>query len=264
MANARTDAGYSTAFRDQVKAMIKKQVESKFASTLGQAQDIVNLVAAQIYYESGYNVNSFGPSVSVAPRTSGNDYITSQVVVNKLDSGTPDERANVNQGLRAWGLGQVMGWNFIRKASSKNGQCEIERLRPDLAGTLCINAGQSIADHILGYSNLEKAITAQLVLLEGEYKNVVQESNGYTTKGDVEFRHYNTRIAAAFSGYIGLGKSDVNRTNPRSYAESICYGPTYAFVNGSNFSISNRVAQNNGNGPNTNGIDSERIVPPGC
>lgn len=258
------DSGYSVAFRDKIKEILKKLISEKFAATLGQVDDIVNLVAAQIYYESGYKVNARGPVAPVTGRTAGNDYISSTPAQGKLQTGTATERANVEKGLRAWGLGQVMGWNFVRGASLKTGKCEIERLRPDLESILCVNAGEDIQTHITGYENMEKALLAQLVILEGKYKNVTQTPQGFTTRGDVENRLYRTRIEAAFSAYLGLGKSDVNRTNPKLYSQSICYGSTYAFVHGKSFALSESVAQANSSSPGTDGSGSPRLIPPGC
>ena len=257
------DKGYSATLVDNIKFALKANIETSFASTLGQVSDIVNIMASQIHFESHYNVDARGIQVSYNRGTTGYSYLNSSAVSYLLQTGTPTQKANIFEGLRGWGLGQVMGWNFVR-GGGPSGKCEIENSRPDLAGALCINPGDSIAAHASGVNNISTMVLAQLVLVESKYKNVQAVGGGFMSKGDAYKRVFPTKIEAAVAAYLGLGAADGNRTTPQAYAASICYGTSYKIANGSSVSVKQSVTQVAGSGPTTNGSSKTVITPPGC
>lgn len=261
--SVKVNSGYNSELRNQIKLAYSSHAKQYFASTLGQVNDIVNILAAQSFYESSFQLSRMGITVSSRSGTGGYDYLYSSAVQSALQSASPTQKINIDEGLRAIGLGQVMGWNFVR-GGSRGGKCEIERLRPDLASLLCVNPGESIPDKIQGEANINLATLSQMVLLEGKYKQVTQDSSGYTTVGDREFRHYSTRIEAALSAYLGLGRYDGNGTNPRAYTQTIYGGKAYVDANGSNFAVASQTIQGAFVGPPTNGSGKPIIVPTGC
>jgi len=149
--------GYDASRIPKVKDIIKSHVETYFAGTLGQEQDIVNIINAQIRLESTHNANAIGPKVASTPGTGGFHFLNSSAIKSIFSSGSATAIDNVNKGLYGVGLMQVMGWNFI-KGGSPSGSCEIERLRPDLAPQLCVAPGQDLLGHVLGEANMHKAI----------------------------------------------------------------------------------------------------------
>lgn len=255
----------SVANITKIKDTIRSLVNQHFPSTLGKEPDIVNIVNAQILYESGYKYDALGKPVSRAPGTGGYLYLSSSAVTNILNTGDSVQKANVEQGLRAIGLMQVMGWNFV-KGGSPSGRSELERLRPDLASTLVVNPGDNIFTPILGEANINKAILAGLIILEGKYKATLPNGNFFTVKGDPYKRLFVTKLAGALGAYLGLGRSDLNSTTPENYSAQIIGGSTYAKANGVSpifvASASNRLISSNG--PQTNGSAFSGIKQKGC
>lgn len=255
----------------KIKDTIKSLVNQHFSSTLLREPDIVNIVNALIYRESGFNVNAIGPSVGYYPRTSGAAYFNSSAINSKYHSptSTPMERANLYQGLNAIGLMQVMGWYFVR-GGSPSGRTELENLRPDLAGPLMVNPGESITSKLLGESNIQNAILAGLIILEGKYRAVRTFSSSagtyFTMPGDPYSRKFVSKIQAAVSGYLGLGKMDMNGTTAESYSASILGGAAYAKANGAGslYIRDSETKVASSNGPDTNGTNLAAIKIPGC
>lgn len=251
----------------KVRNLLKQQIDSNFSATLGREPDIVNIVSALIYHESRFNVNAIGGTVSFSPGTGGGAYINSSAVKAILsDPGLlPAQHTNIMNGLRAVGVMQVMGHYFVR-GGAPSGKTELERARPDLAAPLLVNPGVDIYSNILGESNLEKAITAGLIILESKYKAVSFGPNFFYIKGDRYNRKFSSRMQGAVSGYIGLGKQDRNGTTPEAYANAIIGGPSYVAANGAG-SLKIRDSEiviASSNGPSTNGTGMKTIVPPGC
>jgi len=221
----------------KIKDLLKSQITQHFSATLLREPDIVNIVNALIFRESGFNANALGNSVGYYPRTGGAAYFNSSAVNSKFQSpdSTPMPRDNIFQGLRAMGLMQVMGWYFVR-GGNPTGKSEMEQLRPDLAPSLMVNPGDSIVDKILGEANMDKAILAGLIILEGKYRYVKTVSSGsgiyFTVPGDPYSRKFVSKMQAAISAYLGLGKMDMNGTTPESYSASILGGSAYAKANG--------------------------------
>lgn len=251
----------------KIKDIIKTLVNSSFSSTLGREPDIVNIVNALILRESSFNVNSVGKAVSTLPRTGGAAYFNSSAITSLLNSPsvTPTQVANIYKGIRAVGVMQVMGWNFV-KGGAPSGVPEIQRLRPDLAGQLLVEPGEDIYSVILGESNLEKAILAGLIMLEGKYRAVSFNSTYYSVKGDYFNRKFSSRMQGAIASYLGLGASDANGTTPMQYASQILGGSYYVQANGSGslYIRDSEVSVASSTGPTTNGTGLGTITTPGC
>lgn len=255
----------------RVKDILKTQLTQHFSATLLREPDIVNIVSALIFYESGYDANAIGGQVSYLPGTGGADYMNSSAITAKFSdpSNSSIQVTNLFQGLRAFGLMQVMGWNIIR-GGSPVGKSEIERLRPDLAAPLLINPGDSVVNKMLGEANLETAILAGLIVLEGKYravKSVVSSSGTYFTfSSDPNARKFVSKIQAAVSAYLGLGKKDKNGTTPEAYASSILGGSAYAKANGpgSLYVRDSEISIASSAGPSSNGTNLAAIKIPGC
>ena len=257
-------AGYTTALRNNMKQIYQTQVGSNFASTLGQVTDIVNILVSQAYYESRLNTNALGPVLSVSSSVA-KDYLTSPAIKNFLTTANPTQKANVNVGIQALGLGQSLGLNSVRGASAKTGKCLIEVARPDLAGQLCVNPGDDLVATFLGDSNLEKALLLQLVVLEQKFKAATLGASGWAFKGDVNNNVFPSRISAAIGAYLGLGRSDQLGTTPQAYSAQIVGGQNYAIANGTSLQVAQRNLQTaSSTGPSTNGANQTRITVPGC
>lgn len=257
-------SGYTTTLRSNMRQIYASQLSRNFAGTLNQVPDIANILVSQAYYESRLNTNALGPVLGKS-KPLAKDYLSSPAIVNFLKTANPTQKANVATGLQGLGLGQSIGLNSVRGASSATGKCLIESARPDLAGTLCVNPGDDLIATFLGDANLEKALQLQMVVLEAKYKLVTPMSGGFGTKGDVYNRVYPSKIAAAIAAYLGLGAADSNGTTPQSYSASIIGGQNYAIANGVNLQVAQHNVQlANANSPTTNGSTQTRITPPGC
>lgn len=258
-------SGYTTTLRSNMKQIYASQLSSNFSGTLNQVPDIANILVSQAYYESRLNTNALGPVIGQSSPLA-KDYLTSPAIVTFLQTANPTQKANISRGLQGLGLGQSMGLNSVRGASASTGRCLIETARPDLAGTLCVNPGEDLVATFLGDGNLEKALQLQMVVLEAKYKAVSSVAGGgWGTKGDPYNRVYTSRIEAAISAYLGLGRADSLGTSPQSYAASIVGGQNYATANGVNLQVAQHNIQlANANSPTTNGSAQTRITQPGC
>lgn len=256
--------GYTTALRSSMRQIYQTQIASNFAGTLGQYSDIVNVLVSQAYYESTLNVNALGPVLS-ASSSVAKDYLTSPAITTFLKTATPTQKANINVGIQALGLGQSLGLNSVRGASARTGKCLIETARPDLADQLCVNPGDDLIATFLGYSNLQKALMLQMVVLESKYKQATLTSAGWVFKGDVNNNVFPSRISAAVGAYLGLGRADQNKTTPAQYSNAIVGGQNYAIANGTNLQVAQRAVQMaSAASPATNGSGVTRISPAGC
>lgn len=258
----------TTTFSNQrtlkIKDLLRKLVNSHFSNTLGLEDDIVNIVNALVLLESSYNVNAVGPPVSYRPRTGGASYLGSSAISSALVGASPTQVSNIWEGIYGTGLMQVMGWNFVRGAAP-SGMCELERLRPDIAGDLLVSPGDSIRAAILGEANMEKALKAGLIMLEGKYRAVSTGPGYFYFKQDAYGRRFNSKIQAAVAAYLGLGAKDGNNVTPEEYANRIVGGQVYAKANGKDsFKVSDSVVQVASVGPSTNGIGIAKISTAGC
>jgi len=259
-----TTSGYTTTLRDNMRQIYTSKLKSYFSSTLNTVPDIVNILVSQAYFESRLNSNALGPVLSTSSSIA-KDYINSPAIKNFLVTANPTQKANINVGLQALGMGQSLGLNSVRGASAKSGRCLIEIARPDLAGTLCVNPGDDLVATFLGDDNLEKALLLQMVVLESKYKAVVPVTGGYGSKGDIYNRVFPSQIAAAVAAYLGLGGSDQLGTSPEAYSSSIIGGSNYAIANGVSLQVARHNVQvANTTGPSTNGSGKDPITPAGC
>lgn len=254
---------FSSERVSKITDTISKMIDSHFAATLGKEPDIVKIVKALIYKESSFNVNAIGSPVSYRKGTTGFNYMTSSSI-NAFLSENPSQISVILEGVRAYGLMQVMGWNLVR-GGAPSGKCEVERLRPDLASSLCVNPGTSVTSMLIGESNLQNSILAGLVILEGKYRSVTSVSGGFGVKGDPYKRVFVSKISAAVAAYLGLGKADLNNTTPEEYSAQIVGGSVYAKANGSSLKIRDSAINiASAVGPSTNGSSLNNIGVPGC
>lgn len=239
---------------------IRQLLDQYFPNTLGKENDIVKLVMAQIQYESHFNVNAQGPALSVINSSGARDYYNSSVVQNVVGKGINQQSINVDQGLRAWGLLQTMGWNQVKGASQKTGKCLIETARPDLVSVLCVNPGESLQAKFNGSSTVSNQLLAGLVVLESKYKAVKQSGSKFTIG---QFT-YNSRMEATFQAYIGLAATDRgNGSSTSAYVASIYYGDAYNKANGSSGGVAVANGSSNGTGAITV-ASGDNQHPPGC
>jgi hypothetical protein len=238
---------------------ISQLLSQYFANTLGKETDIVKLILAQIQYESHFNVNAQGPALSVINSSGARDYMNSSAVQTIIGRGISQQSVNVDQGLRAWGLLQTMGWNQVKGASQKTGKCLIETARPDLVSVLCVNPGESLSVKFNGSATVSNQILAGLVVLESKYKAVKQSGNQFSIG---QFT-YNSRMEATFQAYIGLATTDRgNGSLTSTYVASIYYGDAFNKANGSG-----GVVVSNPGSTSTGAItiaSGDNQHPPGC
>lgn len=266
MAKAKsTNAAANDARRQILRATTDSVIKSKFASTLGKEEDITNIFLALMLLESSFNVNATGKEVNESISSGARDYWNSTPVKTVRQNGSPPQKNNVFFGKKAIGVAQVMGWNLVRGASVKTGKCEVERLRPDLASELCVDAGDDILAKYLGDANLSTAITAGLVILEGKWKSCVKTSEGWKVGSKV----FPLRISAAIAAYLGLGAKDVvTGLTPEAYTASIVGGKKYAEANGTSSPAVRdsqiQVASRSAKGPVITIASNKNLSVPGC
>lgn len=267
MAYTRTTSSQSSAstgFKQALRQVISETINSYFSGTLGQEPDIVNIVMALCYRESSFRPNQPGPVLPLADSSIARDYWNSPVIVAARQNATPQQLANINEGLRAWGVMQVGGWNVVRGASKAGGgKTEIEKARPDLAGQLMVGPGESIRAKYDGETNLRTQVQAGLVMLESKWKQV--KGSGISWKiGNFTF---NSRISGAVAAYLGLGARDVvTGLTPQAYANSIVYGQAYQIANNGASPTGYQSASNApaGSGPAVTAASGNNQVPAGC
>jgi hypothetical protein len=269
MGSKAIGTGVSDELRTKVKTKLERLLKASFSSTLlNLSPDIVNILFSQIFFESRVNFDAMGDSTGYGRNSMGSKYLASSVIQALLTNpATPDEtRKNIYKGLRAVGLTQVMGYNYVRGAMVQPSGAqvsELERLRPDLALGIMINPGASFSS-LLGESNMSKVITAQLIMLEGKLKSVYKGKQGYQIKGDSYGRVFSSSIEAAIGAYLGVGKSDSNGTTAQAYASSIVYGATYQLANGKDFVARQYTSGQTSSSATTDGSSGTVIIPAGC
>jgi hypothetical protein len=243
--------------------MIASLLAQNFANTLNREPDIVNIVMALIFKESFFNVAAAGPVLSSTNSSTARAYQGYSAIKAALAGASPQVTANINQGLRAWGMMQCMGLNVVRGAGPA-GKCEIEVARPDLAGQLLVNPGDSISAKYQGQANINNQLLAGLVILESKYK-IVKGSGNACTVGKMTF---GSKIAATVAAYLGLGSHDTaTGITPQSYSDSICYGSAYQTANGSSSGYThstNPTPQQAQAGPPITKASGNNQVPTGC
>ncbi len=216
------------AKRQVFRETIKSLLATHFSGTLNTQDDMVKIFLSLMLLESSWNVDVRGKSIPVRISSGARDYWNSNAVKKILETGTATQISNVTEGLRAMGLSQTMGWNHVKGASA-TGKCEIERIRPDLAGQLCVAPGDDIAAILVGEKNISNNILAGLAILESKWKACKAVPGGWK----IGSRVFPLRISASVAGYLGLGKADVvTGKTPEDYSASIVGGDMYAKANG--------------------------------
>ena len=223
MATSTNASSSSVTPKQNILTIVQQVLPQYFASTLNQVPDMVNIFMGLCYQEGALNPNiQPGYPQNSKVNTKGTvayDYWQSTPIIAARAKLNPTILSNVTDGLRAWGLTQVGGWNVVRGASKANGKTIIEASRPDLAGQLMVNPGDSIRAKYNGEANLQNMILAGLVILENKYTSVVSGSGTNWTAGKLKF---NSRIAAAIAAYYGLSMA-ANPT-PYQYSASVMTG----------------------------------------
>jgi len=263
----------SLARKQQIGAKIGEVLRAHFQASfpgtdLGYLQGVI---AGLVYMESSFNSKAFVSSGSM-----DRSFTKSTAFSLVVNSGDPVKYANaVRAATGVYGLMQVRG-SYLVRGGSTSGVGEIERIRPDLALTLCVAPGDSVEDKLLGDSNIENALLAGITILEGKYKAVPSimkrdPSGGYVySKAGLRFP---SRIAAAVGSYLGLQGADRFGTSAVSYATSIVGGESFRIANsyfpGSKYptvlaDADTRSAQDKKAGPGTSSSVSDRTLPPGC
>lgn len=209
----------SASTKQDLRARVTDLIKTNFANTLGQAFDIVNVFMALMYMESSFRTNRRSPNND---RSHFDRIMKYSAVSNVYKAGTADQKANIVNSIAAYGLAQVLGY-YIIKGCGSTGKCELERLRPDLAGPILVNPGVDVATSLNGDDKIDNQITAGLIILEGKY---VEIAPILLRKGT-----YSNRLTAAVAAYLGLGKSDMNGMTPEVYANSIIRGSSYQMAN---------------------------------
>ena len=261
----------SSAFKQKVRGVVSSLIEQHFRGTLGSEPNIVDYVMGLIQAESSFRPSALGLTVSEMATTKqkqgssrARQYMDSDPVEKILATGDPAQRKNIQSGKVAQGLMQVMGWNIVRGGSSRAKRCEIEETRrPDLAQSICVNAGDSIEAKLLGEANIQNNIMAGLLILETKYLTCRRKSGGWSAGGAV----FQSRLAAAVGAYLGVGGVDL-RTNltAEQYVERILGGESFRIANGRQAGggdIAVRTSQASSSGPETNGSDVPATIP-GC
>jgi hypothetical protein len=263
----------SLAFKQKVGARVKSLLESKFASafpglTLEQLRPIVmGLIQKESSFNSKALVNSGSADKS---------FVNSSAYTTALNTGNPVVYGNlVRASLDVYGLMQVRG-SYLVRGGSTSGKCEIERIRPDLSLTLCVAPGAAVESVLLGDDNIDAAITAGLVILQGKYQSVPSimkrtASGGYYySKTNLSFPN---RISAAVGAYLGLSGTDKYGSSAVTYAASITNGEAYRAANNYDPTAAypvvvadadTRTASQKASGASTNSTSNGRVLPPGC
>lgn len=240
--------------RYEVEALVKKH----FSATLGTIPDIVNLVISCIYKESGFSTkaNSGSHGALQVRRFMGYSAIAAKFSNPKT---TQYEKANMRNSVAGFGLMQATGWYLIEGAGP-NGQNELMRMRPDIAGTLIVPPGVDINTK-LGPDQMTNQLLAGLIILENKYKvapNLV--ANPTTAK-----KPYVDRVSATFGSFLGSGTDKFN-TTPQEYAASIIRGQAYKVANG--YSAAIPTGGNNTpttpTGPPKTPASGNNLGPSGC
>lgn len=202
-----------------VRTKLTANLKANFATTLGQAQDIVNIVMALMYKESTFRTDAKGPQYS---KSTTDKIVKYSAVAQVYKNGSPQQQANIFNSAAAFGLGQVTGYYCV-KGCGPSGKAELERMRPDLCGPIMVSPGADVKSTLIGDANIDNQITACLIVLEDKWKNVApaQVSSGA----------YSDRLTASVAAYLGLGTSDSLGTTPQAYADSIIRGSAYNIAN---------------------------------
>lgn len=245
---------YGVGSKQAIRNTISKLIDQYFKSTLGSEQGIVDYIMAMAQKESSLNpATPSGQLVSDLSNARAADYMKSSAVKALDNISTPLQRRYIQDGKRAHGILQVMGWNIVRGGSAKTQKCEFQELgRSDIAERFLVNAGDDIASKLAGVENLENGLLAGMAILESKWKRCRQVSGGWSAGGVT----YTSRLACAVGAYLGVvqpGSSKEDEVN--AYVSNIMGGKSYQIANGSLSGSQSRVvtASSTQQGPTTDG-----------
>lgn len=238
----------------KIRDTVGSLIEQHFKTTLGSEQGVVDYVMALIQKESSRNPSTpAGPLISDLSSSRALDYMNSPVVQALNLTSTPFQRRNIQDGKRAHGLMQVMGWNIVKGGSAKNQKCEFEQLgRPDLTRRFLVNAGDPIREVLSGPDNIENSVLAGLLILESKWKACHTVPGGWSAGGET----FPSRLYCAVGAYNGAVKATSSRAaEVRAYAASIMGGKSFLEANnGQTGTVSQvKTASAASSGPSTNG-----------
>lgn len=261
--SASNSPASSNSNKQVVRQLLTNNLKTYFAGTLNKQYDIVNICMAIIQLESSFNFKATGPQIPETSR-SARDYLQSSPIATLLPRALGNQLLNIQDGRRAWGLMQCMGWNLVKGASKASGKQLIETSRPDLVGRLCVAPGESLSAKYYGPGNADNQILAGLVVLENKYKLAQPQGSSFKI-GNVTAP---SKIEAALYGYIGLGGTDlVTGLSSPSYVAQVYYGSKYKEANGPGNTApgSTQTAQQYaGTGPGFTVASGNTQFPPGC
>jgi hypothetical protein len=252
----------SVTTKQNILTVVQQLLPQYFASTLNQVPDMVNIFMGLCYQEGALNPNiqpGYPQTANINKQgTVAYDYWQSTPIITARAQLNPTILANVTDGLRAWGLTQVGGWNVVRGASKSAGKTIIESSRPDLAGQLMVNPGDSIRAKYNGAANLNNMILAGLVILENKYTSFVKGSGTSWKAGNLTF---NSRIAAAVAAYYGTSLS----ANPTPYAYSASVMTGGASYNAAKSATGGATSSTNSTSTQPSNVsDGNNQTVPGC
>lgn len=253
----------SESRRQSIRTYIQKHLNAHFSGTLAKENDIVNIVTALVYQESSFNANAQSPLIAASVSKGSRQFLGLSAISKVYKEGTPQQRSNIENCLRAIGLMQVRASYFV-KGGHPSGKAELETMRSDLAGPLVVNPGEAPQSKILGESNMSNAILAGLIVLEAKWK-LAKPANG---RWQVGSHLFSTRIAAAVGAYLGLGKDVVTGMTTEQYVANIVGGKKYQVANGSSAPASKdsqtQTASTASNGATQTAASGNTQVPAGC
>ena len=260
--SAAPSAGVGT-YQD-IRSIVTSLMGQYFSATLGSEQGIVDYIMALMYKENRLRPDGpSGPLISDLSSSRAADYMNSPAV-RRLDiNSTPLQRRNIQDGKRAHGIMQLMGWNIVRGGSAKAQKCEFQQLRrKDLANQFLVDAGDDIKAKISGESNLERNILGGLLLLEAKWDMCHVVPGGWSAGGDT----FDTRLKCAIGAYHGAAKPGTKLAlASQAYVDSITGGDSYRAANGTSAGRTSNTttAVAAASGPSTNGSGKQGEVP-GC
>lgn len=254
MATVSSAPATSVTTYQKARGFVSSLLDQYFKPTLGSEQGIVEYVMAIMQQESSLNPNGPpGPLISDISSSRARDFMNSQPVRALDNSSTPLQRRNIQDGKRAHGIMQLMGWNIVRGGSAKAQKCEFQQLRrKDLAEQFLVNAGDSITERLSGETNMERNILGGLLLLESKWERCRAVAGGWSAGGDT----FATRLACAVGAYHGAAKPGTSLAlASQAYVNSVMGGKSYQIANKGSAGQSSeiRTAQAAASGPDTDG-----------
>jgi len=205
--------------------------------------DIINILMSLIQHESAF-VNP--PRLGAIVVGSKGDYFQREflqysAVANVYNNGTQQQRYNLQQSCRAFGLCQVMGQYLIKGVTKP---CQLLVCRPDLASVvnpILVNPGDDITSTmgpIGGQLATDQQITNQLIA------GLIVFERHYLYPGSI---NYGSKIVNALAGYYGIGKAVVANGVPQpsvqQYINDVIQ-KDYALANNSSYSGGGSSASN--------------------